>query len=74
MITTIRKVGNSAGVLIPSIMMKELNLSVGAEIDLTSENGVLTIKPKQPRRGRSELTLAWLLKDYVDPSKQRSEV
>ena len=57
MITTIRKIGNSAGILIPSIMLKELNLSVGSEIDLTAQNGVLTITPKKPRRGRSDASL-----------------
>lgn len=72
MITTIRRVGNSVGFIIPSHMMKELNLSVGVEMDMAVVDGTITIKPVQAkRRGRSELTLEWLLKDYKDPNAER---
>ncbi|SER84240.1 antitoxin MazE [Azotobacter beijerinckii] len=67
MITQIRKVGNSAGVLIPSALLKEVKLTVGAEIDLTVENGVLNIKPvKAKRQGSREVSLNWLLADFQD--------
>lgn len=66
MITTIKKVGNSAGVIIPSSMLKKLDLQVGTPIDLRVENGTITVKVLKPRRGRSELTLDWLLADFRD--------
>ena len=67
MITQIRKVGNSAGVVIPSVILKEVQLTIGTEIDLTVENGVLNIRPlKKQRRGRRELSLEWLLADFQD--------
>ncbi|SEJ12353.1 hypothetical protein SAMN04244572_02833 [Azotobacter beijerinckii] len=67
MITQIRKVGNSAGVVIPSVLLKEVKLTVGAEIDLTVENGVLNIKPvKAKRQGSREVSLNWLLADFQD--------
>lgn len=67
MITQIRKVGNSAGVVIPSALLKEVKLTIGAEIDLTVENGVLNIKPvKEKRQGSREVSLNWLLADFQD--------
>lgn len=64
MITQIRKVGNSAGIVIPSALLKEVKLSVGAEIDLTVENGVLNIRPVEKRKGTREVALGWLLADF----------
>lgn len=67
MITMIRRVGNSAGVVIPSIILKEVQLNVGTEIEMIADNGILTIKPLKPRRiGRREFDLAWLLEDFED--------
>lgn len=75
MITKIRRVGNSAGFTIPSHTMKEMNLAVGTEMEMGIANGVITIKPVQPkRRGRSEISLEWLLKDYRDPAAERQAV
>jgi antitoxin component of MazEF toxin-antitoxin module len=64
MITTIKRVGNSAGVIIPSALLKQMGLRVGTEIDLTVEGDTLKVKPVEPRRARSELTLEWLLADF----------
>lgn len=67
MITTIRRVGNSAGVVIPSIILKEVHLNVGAEIEMTADNGSLVLKPLKPRHvGRNEIDLTWLLADFED--------
>lgn len=67
MITTIRRVGNSAGVVIPSIILKEVKLNVGTEIEMIAHDGTLTIKPLKSRRvGRRELDLSWLLEDFED--------
>lgn len=65
MITQIRKVGNSAGIVIPSILLKEMQLAVGTEINLAVDDGVITIRRTEPRkRGRREVSLAWLLEDF----------
>jgi len=67
MISMIRRVGNSAGVVIPSIILKEVQLNVGTEIEMIADNGILTIRPLKPRRtGRREFDLAWLLEDFED--------
>lgn len=65
MLTQIRKIGNSAGIVIPSVVLKEVQLSVGTEIDLAVDDGVITIRRMESkRRGRRELSLAWLLEDF----------
>lgn len=67
MITQIRKVGNSAGVVIPAAVLKEVQLAVGNTIRMTVTDGTLTIRPLDPRRkGRRELSLDWLLEDFRD--------
>lgn len=67
MITMIRRVGNSAGVVIPSIMLREVQLNVGTEIEMIADNGILTIRPLKPRRiGRREIDISWLLEDFED--------
>lgn len=63
----IKRVGNSAGVLIPAVMLKEVNLEVGREIDLSIRDGGFWIQPlKQQKRGSRELDLDWLLADFKD--------
>lgn len=54
---TIRKIGNSKGVVIPTQLLEQLNLNVGDKADLTTENGRLIITPK----GRSKYSLAELI-------------
>lgn len=66
MITEIRRLGNSAGVVIPAMMLKEVQVEVGTKVELKLENGTFTIKPIVKSRGKHELDLAWLLEDYRD--------
>lgn len=41
--TTIRKWGNSAGVIVPQVLLKDCNLSIGESVDIRTENGSLLI-------------------------------
>ncbi len=43
--TVIRKLGNSAGIIVPASMMKELGLSLDQGIDLSAVDGCLVVKP-----------------------------
>lgn len=54
---TIRKIGNSKGVVIPTQLLEQLNLNVGDKADLTTKNGRLIITPK----GKSKYSLAELI-------------
>ncbi len=44
--TSLRKIGNSKGAVIPAQLLKELNIHVGDKLDAKSENGSLIITPK----------------------------
>lgn len=66
--TQIRRVGNSAGVVIPAVMLKEVNVEVGTSIELTVLDGAFVARPiieKQRRVARSTLTLGALIANYV---------
>lgn len=43
--TRIKKWGNSLGLRIPAIFIKELNITVDSEIELVNNNGQLIVKP-----------------------------
>jgi antitoxin MazE len=49
--TSLRKLGNSAGVIIPKSMLAELGLAAGAPVDMALAEGRLIVVPiKQPAR------------------------
>ena len=43
--TVVQKWGNSLGVRIPSLYVKEFNLRNGSAVDIVEEDGQLVIKP-----------------------------
>ncbi|WP_059001494.1 AbrB/MazE/SpoVT family DNA-binding domain-containing protein [Leptolyngbya sp. NIES-2104] len=47
MTSTVAKWGNSFAIRIPQHLVKELNLSEGAEIEISSVDGTLVIKPRK---------------------------
>ena len=48
--TSIKKLGNSAGILLPSVLMRALNLSVGQSVNIETVDGNLLVKPQTARR------------------------
>jgi len=49
--TAVRKLGNSAGIIIPKSVLAELGLSAGDAVNLRLENGHLILAPvRQGRR------------------------
>ena len=58
--TRIRKIGNSAGVLLSKAGLEQLRVQKGDLVDLAVKNGVLTLKPvrKNPREGWSAAAIA----------------
>ena len=64
--TQIRRVGNSAGFVIPAILLKEVNVEIGTVIDLIVKDGYFVAKPIRDRGlPRSSLTLEGLIANYV---------
>jgi len=45
----IRKIGNSSGAIIPSTILKKLNLVEGDVIEITDDGKRIVIEPKQER-------------------------
>ena len=54
--SSLKKIGNSAGVVIPKPMLAEIGAKAGDSIDLTVENGRIVIQPvtKPVRAGWAE--------------------
>ena len=48
--TTVRKLGNSAGLIIPKAILTELGLSPGDAVDVRMEDGRLILAPCKPGR------------------------
>lgn len=43
--TTIRKIGNSAGAILPAAIRQKLDLNEGDSVDIEARNGQIVIKP-----------------------------
>ena len=54
--SALKKIGNSAGVIIPKPMLAQISAQEGDSVDLTVENGRIIIQPvsKIPRAGWAE--------------------
>lgn len=51
----IRKIGNSAGVILPSLLLKKLHLTEGDTINITDDDGRIMIESVKPKYTLSEL-------------------
>jgi len=48
--TAIRKLGNSAGIILPAALLRTLKFEVGQAIDIEVEDGRLVVTPKTRKR------------------------
>jgi antitoxin MazE len=69
MVATVAKWGNSLAVRIPQHVVKEIQLTEGAEVDLVVIDGNLVIKPRLRRRYSLEALVA-----AITPENLHSEV
>ena len=60
--TVVQKWGNSLGIRIPNLYVKEFNLKNGSRVEVIEEEGKLIIKPQK-------LTLEMLLSGITDENK-----
>jgi antitoxin MazE len=51
--TNIINIGNSYGIILPTVLLKQLKLSKRSTVELTISNGSIIIKP-EPRQGWAE--------------------
>jgi len=54
--TNIISIGNSQGVIIPSMLLRQLNLSLNSSVQLEVKNGSIIIK-SPPRQGWAEAAI-----------------
>lgn len=55
MLTTIQKWGNGQGLHLNRQVLRDANLSVGDEVDVTAREGAIVIAPARRIRGRHSL-------------------
>lgn len=48
--TAIRKLGNSAGLILPVQLLKSLNLAIGQTVDVEESEGRLVVTPKMRKQ------------------------
>lgn len=48
--TAIRKLGNSAGIILPAALLRSLKFEVGQTIDIEVEDGRLVVTPQKHKR------------------------
>ena len=46
--SVIRKMGNSSGIIIPKLMLSEIGMKPGDDVELRIENGRLVIEARKP--------------------------
>ena len=58
--SSLRKMGNSVGIIIPKPILQELGASAGSEIDLSMRDGavVISLRKRHPREGWAESAAA----------------
>lgn len=66
----VTKWGNSKGILLPSLVLENLNLSEGDEVEFIFENGKVILKNKSEQLDIPNYDLEELLDDY-EPSLEQ---
>jgi antitoxin MazE len=65
MTTTIQKWGNSQGIRLPKIILDDLNITEGEEVELFVQNSTIIIKPSKKKRKTIQELFADYDGDYV---------
>jgi len=66
MVTKVQKWGNSQGLRLPKRLLEDAHISVGDEVDVTTQDGVIVIAPVKRVRGTRSLQdlVSRIPKDY----------
>jgi antitoxin MazE len=66
MVTKVQKWGNSQGLRLPKQLLEDAHISVGDDVDVTTQDGVIVIAPVRTVRGKHRLQelVARIPKDY----------
>ncbi|WP_369309243.1 AbrB/MazE/SpoVT family DNA-binding domain-containing protein [Providencia rettgeri] len=74
MSVSIKKWGNSQGIVIPSAILKQLGIDIGQQLDLTVNNGNLVLSPKKKMRMFSESYLLENMNEYNSHADELAQV
>jgi antitoxin MazE len=70
MTTKIQKWGNSQGIRVSKALLREVGISVGEEVEISVEEGVLVVTPVSRNRGKYRLAdLIREIPDGYDPGE-----
>jgi antitoxin MazE len=66
MVTKVQKWGNSQGLRLAKQLLEDAHISVGDDVDVTTQDGVIVIAPVKRVRGKRSLQdlVALIPKDY----------
>jgi len=66
MVTKVQKWGNSQGLRLPKQVLEDAQISVGDDVDVTTQDGFIVIAPVKRVRGKRSLQdlVALIPKDY----------
>lgn len=53
--TRVQRWGNSQGLRFPRYILRKANISVGDEVEITSRDGAIIVKPSHQIRGKYDL-------------------
>ncbi|MBY5354219.1 AbrB/MazE/SpoVT family DNA-binding domain-containing protein [Rhizobium leguminosarum] len=70
---TIRKIGNSEGIIIPKETLDRLGLKTGDSLELQMENGGITLKPADEDLSRQLETARYFMDKYKVALKKLAE-
>lgn len=65
MIGKVQKWGNSLGVRLPKALAKEVQVSIGSEVDIKVANGEIVMKPVRRKKYRLDEMLAQITSDNL---------
>jgi putative addiction module antidote len=70
---TIRKIGNSEGVIIPKEVLEYLGLKAGDSLELLTENGGINMKPVEEELSRQLEVARYFMDKYKVALKKLAE-
>ena len=73
--TTLRKMGNSSGLILPKAMLDKLGLACGAKFDVALENGKFVVTPvkRKVREGWAEAAAEIVANESDEERREREE-
>ena len=66
MTTTVKKWGNSQGLRLPKALLEEAGITLGAEVEVTTDGQTISVRPARRSRRPGKYTLDDIIADMPD--------